>query len=249
MKTEQMLTYAGLGLGAYLLLAPKKATTTTVLAPSVPGGTTPYASQPVVNTTPVYQQQAVTQIPPANGQPIISADSGMTQAQYDAAKALRPDAIGNPGYLLTDAEVNTYLSNYLDLRQGLPNWIHNKDKEKTGGGAINNIQDAARTHWRTDGSFEKRSFIPFNPPANKPYAVPPSNPKSSGGGSWVTTALQVAGTVVAMLGVNDDPGLNDYEVELLLTGSAIVSDILPLFPGDLPVKIKDRMETLVTYYS
>ncbi len=84
------------------------------------------------------------------------------------------------------------------------------------------------------------------------FVPAPANPKSSGssdggGSSWVSTALTVAGTVLALLG--DDPQLNDAEIEILVTGSAIVSDILPLFPGDLPIMIEDRMSSLIEHYS
>jgi hypothetical protein len=234
------MLYGGIAVAAYLFLKPKTATTTPVYT----GGSTPVytggsSSLPVV-TTPVTSNSNI--LPAAKpGEQLISADSGVTPSQYAYAQSINPN-IGNPNYTLSDAEVQQYLANYLDLRQGLPTWI----------GQDKSLPNAARHHWKQYGAFEKRVFLQFMPPAQKAYVPAPSNPNSSnssggGGCSWCSTALTVAGTVVAMLGV--DPILNDMEIETLFAGSAILKEILPMFPQSQTANMNERLDILLEKYA
>jgi len=243
MAKPNYMLYGGIAIAAYVFLKPKTGTAVT----------------PVYNgnaTTPVYSSGGglITTTPPATttinagnlpapqpGEKIISVDSGVTPSQYAYAQSVNPN-IGNPNYTLSDSEVQQYLQNYLDLRQGLPTWIGD---DKT-------LPNAARHHWKEYGALERRVFLPFMPPSQKVYVPSPNNPNSSnsgggGGCSWCSTALTVAGTVVAMLGV--EPVLNNSEIETLFAGSAILKQVLPMFPANQTANMIERMDILLEKYS
>lgn len=233
-----MMLYGGVAVAAFLLLNKSK-NTTPILKTNTGTSITP--TSPVSNTvtpTGTYSDP--------NANVLISKESGLTNAQYAAMLAQNPN-IANPNYRLTDAEATQYLNNYLDLRQELPNWV------KSGHIGSGTLLDAAREHWKEFGAVVKMTFLPMNPPSARAYEPPPPQPataatKTSGGGFWSTIGkgLGVATSIVGLFG---DEKLNDKELEILTTGSAILNDILPMFGNDKQsVVIKERMDGLLKQY-
>jgi len=234
MKTDQILLYGGGALAAYFLFL--KPGTTTSLTPgttstSVPGSTT------------------ATGLIGINSGITDSTGSFYTVSNYNQLLAANPN-LGNPNYQMTSAELNQYLANYLDLRQGLPTWI---GKKSPSGQTISTMQQAEQVHWQYHGCAEKRIFLPLQPTSNGNYVPPPVNTASSGssgGSSWVSSALGIATTVIGLLG--PDEQLNDADCQALFTMSAIIKDILPLYAESDPIltrAIETRMNALLTQYS
>lgn len=154
---------------------------------------------------------------------------------YAQAVAENPNTL-NSNYVMTDAEAQQLLNNYLDLRQGLVT-----------GGWNKNILQAARDWWKLHGVAEKRVFVPLLVPSTAPYVPAPSNSNSSGSSSWVGSALSIAGTILAFFGV-DDNKLNDTEIEILFTSAAIAKDILPLYHTTLSKQIDTKLNAVIEQY-
>lgn len=186
------------------------------------------------SATPVNTTQNYSNIPPP---PAVYSQAYYEQYQYPAMLAANPN-VGNPNYRLTDAEANQYLQNYLDLAQGL-------QLEATNGMTI---QDAARRHWTNHGVAEKRTFLPLMPQDKTPFVPPPANNNASSG-SWITSALGIATSVVGLLGPGDVT-LNQREAEVLINGGAILKNILPLFSEDpREVAIDKKLTVLLEKYT
>jgi hypothetical protein len=249
MAKKNNILLIGAGAAALYFLYNSKQTapaTTTTAATTTP---TPGGSNLAVNTTP--QLYGINSgLKGGNG-------SFYTVSNYTTLLAQDPN-LGNVNYQLTDAEKAQYLSNYLDLQQGLPPWIG----QKHNGITMNNINDAIQVHWSVYGVPEQRIFLPLVPPSGANFIPPPPNPKSSGsglfkgilegltlvGGVALTIASAgaaapiVAPAVAATLtttavstesnilkGINEPPALlDDKEIEILVTGAAVAKDILPM---------------------
>lgn len=247
MAKKNNILLIGAGAAALYFLYNSKQTAAT----TTPGAATPApaGSNLAVNTTP--QLYGINSgLKGGNG-------SFYTVSNYTTLLAQNPN-LGNVNYQLTDAEKAQYLSNYLDLQQGLPTWIG----QKHNGVTMNNINDAIQVHWSVYGVPEQRIFLPLVPPSGANYIAPPPNPKSSGGGlfkgilegltlvggvaltiaSAGAAAPIVAPAVAATLtttavsteanilkGINEPPSLlDDKEIEILVTGAAVAKDILPM---------------------
>lgn len=168
---------------------------------------------------------------------------------YPAAVKYDPQ-IGNPGYTPTDAECTQLLQNYLDLRQGLQQRVNGS----------HTMTQVVQDWWHTNGVPEKRIFLPLVPSSAVPYTGPLPNANSSGSGSTLKTIGTVASIAAMILGVGEgnvqtslnQPLLNDYECEVLITGAAIAFDIIPFYysqRSNLALQIEDRMEALVEQYT
>jgi hypothetical protein len=178
-----------------------------------------------------------------------------TVANYQALLAANPD-LGNPNLNFTDAQAQQYLANYQDLRTALPGWIGVKQPN---GFVPKTLNEAAAQHWHFDGCAEQRIYLPLVPPSSASYVPPPVNTQaaqSSSSGSWVTPALKVAGSIaMALLGTepgSDQPRLNEAEVNKLITGSAVVKEILPFFANvepNLVHLIDTKIDVLVSEYA
>lgn len=173
---------------------------------------------------------------------------------YPAMIAANPN-VANPNYQLSQAELNQYLQNYSDLRGWLPTAVPH---------LFPNQNAALQFHWAHSGPTESRTFLPFLPTTTAPYTPPPANPNSSGGTPWYTTALSVAGSLIALAGRDDfqdaiqstellaAPRLNDWECEVLISGSAIGLEILPFYyglPGGRALEAEDRIKAAVYQYT
>jgi len=230
------------------------------------------ATTPATTPTPGRSNLAVNTMPQLYGinSGLQEGNGGIyTVANYTTLLAQDPN-LGNVNYQLTNAEKAQYLSNYLDLQQGLPTWIG----QKHNGVKMNNINDAIQVHWSVYGVPEQRIFLPLVPPSNVAYKPPPQNPKSSGGG-FLKTLLEVAtgaaGTLLApatggaslvaagaatklesaINGANDKI-LNDKEIEILITGAAVAKDILPMLAQANPqhaTVINNAIDNLVSQYN
>lgn len=193
-------------------------------------------------------------------------------ANYAALAQANPNLL-NPNYHMTLPEAQQYLSNYLDLQQGLPGWVNHK----VNGVTTRSLPEAAQLHWTIYGCAEKRIFLPLQPPSIKPYVPPPANPKSSGSGVFgtllkavtiaaggvITVAtggaaapLVAAGESAALTAESAIHGtsdlLNDAECQILFQGAAILNDVLPIYGAADPVlvaTINNRLNELLTQYS
>lgn len=156
-------------------------------------------------------------------------------ANYAALLAAIPE-LGNVNHVFTPAEATQYFANYTDLQQGLASWA--------GGLSVHNAQ----YHWNKYGCAEKRIFVPLVPPSTAAYIPAPKS--TSSGSSWISTSLQVAGAVAAILGTNNY-NLTDGDVQCLITGAAVFNDILPFYQKNQPAKVQsatNRLNSLLTEY-
>jgi len=175
-----------------------------------------------------------------------------TVANYAALLAANPN-LGNPNYQMTDAEAQQYLANYSDLQTGLPTWIGHPD---VGGNTVTSLNQAAREHWKYYGCAEKRIYLPLQPPSTAAFIPPPVNnqAKSGGGSSWIGSAISTVGSIaLALLGNQSAsvPVLNDGEVNVLVTGAAIVKKILPFYlqvAPDLVHSIENNIDAALSQY-
>lgn len=137
--------------------------------------------------------------------------------------SIQPTAAQNagltdPNYQLSPAELAAYNANYLDLQQGMADWI-----PKYG-----TLNKALQAHWTQAGAAEHRTFLPLIVKGTQAY-VPP--PKDSGG--WLSSALSIATAVIPLIaGPNQIQNLTGRDIETIYTGSAMVLDILPMFQDD-----------------
>lgn len=159
------------------------------------------------------------------------------QYEYPAMVAANPN-IQNPNYQMTYAEAMQYKANYLEIQD----WLPSVDKHD-----FPTDQSALQYHWHTFGVAQRYSFMPFIPPKNAHWVAPPANSNSSGGSSWVGTALSIAGTIIGFFGT--DEKLNDKEVEVVLTGAAVASRVLPFFNSQLSAQAGERLASIVSEYS
>jgi hypothetical protein len=222
------------GLGLFVIAKDKAASSTTAATTN---------SQAVTATNP----QGLYGINSGIIGPSLSGGVGHynTVSNYPALVAAMPE-LGNVNHVFTQADATQYYANYLDLRQVIPTWEGNL----SGGLTLANAQ----YHWSVSGGCaQKRIFIPLVPPSNVPGAAPA--PKSSSSTSWIGPALQVAGIVVsAVAGTNDSNntyGLNDTEINCLITGAAVLNDILPFYEAKQPAKVTaatNRLNTLLVQY-
>jgi hypothetical protein len=164
---------------------------------------------------------------------------------YAAIVVANPNQ-ANPYYQLTAAEQQQYVANYLDIRQGVATW--------PGGLSPANIQK----HWTLYGPSQQRIFLPLQPPSGAPYVAPPSNSNSSGMGfiNTVSTIVSVGGEVakIAMMAGPEpfEPLLNDAEVDLLVTSSAVIKKILPYYlevAPNLVASIDNNIDGLLSRYA
>jgi hypothetical protein len=252
-KINPLLIVGG-GIAAYLLYEQYiKGQTPAVTAPAV---TTFNPVVPVTNA----ETQSVTAAEAGTTQ-VYGVNSGVkggngsfyTCANYDQLLALNPN-LGNPNYVMTQAEANTYLSNYLDLQQALPTWVG----QDTYGFHVNTIYDAVTLHWKDYGCAEKRIFYPLVPPSNNNYIPPP--PKAASTSIWGTIAkvatiaaggiltvasagtaapLIAAGTSAALTAESaihgpDIAQLSDMDLQTIVTGGYILKKILPFYLESSP---------------
>jgi hypothetical protein len=165
---------------------------------------------------------------------------------YPAMTAANPN-VANPNYQLSASELAQYLSNYSDLRGWLNSGIIPHP--------FANQNAALQSHWTHNGVAESRSFMPFLPTTTAPYTPPPANANTSGGGSWITDALKVAGTVVAVIAGTDGSTtvlLNDREAEVLIEGSDIGLEMLKFYYNEtngLALAIEEKNLELLKQYT
>lgn len=231
MKTDQILLYGGGALAAYMLF----------LKPKSPVAVTPGVISPGVSIQP--------------GTALVGQNSGATAgngsfytvSNYNQLLAANPN-LGNPNYQLTSSELSQYIANYLDLQQGLPTWVGKKDPS---GNLMTSLQRAEQVHWQYHGCAEKRIFLPLQPPSTGNYIPPPVNANTSGGGgSWLSSALGIATTVVGLLG--DSEQLNAADAQALFCMGAIIKDILPLYAESDPLltrAIEVKLNALQVQYA
>lgn len=228
MKESQILTYAGLGLGALVaikLFGNKSGTS--VINPGTTGGNISYNSNGTFTNAPA---------PPASFNAAY-----YNSYQYPAMVRANPE-IQNSNHTLSQSEAAQYKQNYLELQQWLPTVV---PSSRFPGGEL----EALNWHWHNYGVAQKYSFMPFSPPKWDNYIPAPTNSNSSGGGSWLTDAFHIATGIIALLGT--DERLNDKEVELLVTGSYIPLNILPFYDNvsaGRSEQITGRMQDLISQY-
>lgn len=150
--------------------------------------------------------------------------SGVAAANYTAYPN-DPNLL-NPNYQLTPTQLQNYYNNYLELRQAMPDWL--KENPAYGGDLNKALQD----HWRQYGCSFHWTFYPLTVPDKTVYVPPPSPPDS--GGSWLSSALKIAGSVVALVAgpnTNKDniPPLTMGDMSILQNGSIVAMDIVPMF--------------------
>jgi hypothetical protein len=217
-----------------------------------PGGTTQATSSVTQTSVPGVVQAYGTYLIQGFTTPVAFASGVWAQIdktwyltwEYPAHQKVNAN-IGNPNYTLSASQVQQYVANYLDVSQFSTN-ADTLSRFKTQAAAV-------QYHWQTYGAIERRTFLPQYPPFNVNFVPPPTPPKtqSSGGGSWLTSALSIAGSVVALLGPND-PLLNAKEQEVLFTGSAVIKQVLPYYykvNPKLADAIEGRLTALLTQYA
>jgi hypothetical protein len=174
-----------------------------------------------------------------------------TVSNYAALLSADPN-LGNPQYQMSAAENAQYIANYQDLQTGLALFVQ---QGGVNGFKFNTMPAAAQYHWTYYGCSEKRIFLPLQPPSTAAYVAPPPPPKSATAAkpttqSWITTGLQVAGTLAMLLGPND-PQLSTGDLYVLLNASGIIKNILPFYlqaDGILVDSIENKMNSLIAQY-
>lgn len=241
-KNSNTGLYIGLAAaaGAFLLLKSKS-----TAAVTTPGNTSVY------NATGGYPYAILPGAPPV---PSTWNFQYYLQWIYPAMIKANPN-VQNSNYQLTPAELQQYYASYPDLQGWIPTVVpHNFPDQNT----------ALQSHWTHNAVAESRSFMPFLPTSTKGYTPPPANSNSSGGTPWYSTALSIAGSVIALAGRDEFdnpvqsvalmsvPKLNDYDVEILITGSAIGLELLPFYygqPGGIALQAEDRIKSALTQYT
>lgn len=139
----------------------------------------------------------------------------------------------NPNHQLSSAELAQYSKNYLDVTQGMyQGWT-----DKYG-----SFPAALQAHWRLNGVVEHRTFLPLVTDYTVPYQMPPKT-SDSGGGGWFSSALGIATSVLGLIAGNEDQTghrFTDADIELLINGSAVAKELLPLFRNDAMYSAIDR---------
>lgn len=254
-KDNTLLIVGAVAVGGYLLMTSGGG-----------GGANPVTS--LVTTATNALLPASTAVPAASSAPSVSVPASMmgvnsgvrggngsyyTCSNYNTLAKADPNLL-NPNYTLTAAQQSTYLSNYLDLQQGLPAWIGNViPGTKT---KITNLPMAIQVHWKTNGCAQQRIYYPLQPASGAAYVAPPANPKSSGGGSsWIGSAISAAATIIVAVAGPDDTisqPLNNAEVNLVITSAAVIKNLLPFYlqvNPELVHSINNRVDSLVSHYA
>jgi hypothetical protein len=249
MKTNQLVLFGALGVGAYLLLS--KSGSSNPLSSLVTNSTStnPTSVQP-------YTQTGGN---PDNPPFVATLQNIPLQQQYN------PNLL-NPNYRLTPIEIQNYLSNYLDLQQGLQTWIGNSGPGHPQ--TYINIEDAAQSHWQQYGVSENRTFIKLQTPSMDPFRGDQNN----GGGFWssignavtsigkdvISVAPAAATAIISnpelLAGVagNDLEYLNGKELETIVTGSVVIKDLLPDIAKINPYYagvVDTKINGIITYFS
>lgn len=215
MADHKILIIGAAGLAAYYFFFRTPTGVTTATATAAPAGTTVPGA--VVPTTVAVNSSSIPVNYGINAGYTSNGLSSLPVSNYAAITAANPNQ-ANPNYQLSQSELLQYENNYLDIAQGVATW--------PGGLSNANLQK----HWTLYGAPQQRVFCPIVPPYVAKYVPPPVVPKSSSSGSWVSTALQVGGSVaVALLGTEDTQPLTDGDLQLLFTGTAVIKDLLPFF--------------------
>lgn len=225
-KTNTLLIAGGLGVAAWWYFTQNKTVPVT-------------SSTPVTTSAPVGTPVGTPVIPVGTG---AFSNAFYLEYQYPAITSAYPQVL-NPNYQLSSIDATNYYNNYLDLQQW---WAlaTTKNKWKT-------LQATMQYHWSTYGVPQQRSFIPFTPPDNAPFVPPPANAKSSGSGFPLGTAISTAGSIaIALLGVQDATRLNDEELNVLFSASAILKNILPFYwkSDTLAKKISIQLNNVLNDY-
>lgn len=249
------MLYAGLGVGAVLLLTSKNNPLAALLPATGTNSTSP--AQGTQTTVPgviaAYGTYLLTgaPVPPSSWPPGQWQNIDRTYFftwELPAHIKVNPN-VGVQSYTLTDAEAGVLMNNYIDIQQ----WA-------TGNGPgygmhdlkVSTPADCCRYWWHTYGVSDRRTFLPMVPVFTGTFIKPvTTTSSSSGGGSWISTALGIAGSVVALLGPNDPP-LNDADQQMLFTGAAVMNEILPFYYKSNPklsTAIDDRLQALLKQYA
>lgn len=178
-----------------------------------------------------------------------ATSSGSTYSQayylasiYPAMKIQDPNIL-NPSYTLTAAEAQQYYNNYSDLQQ----WFKQMGSTHVPGCATGDLTCTMQYHWKLYGVPEQRTFLPLVPPDGiSVYVPPPSNKSSSGGSSTISSIISVVGTVAALFGVDR---LNDKDLEIIFTGSALAKQILPLYNNNFSTIIDNKINQVLNDYT
>jgi hypothetical protein len=158
----------------------------------------------------------------------------------------------NANYVLTRDEAAQYLANYdgVNTWANLPATINSAQVAAMGQGAT--VYGACIYHWKQSGIPDKRTFLWLYPPDTSAYVAPPG--KSSSGSlfsSILKDVGEVAGAAIAIAGPNDSQ-LNPYDIELIVTGSAIVKNSIGLFANADPTLVSlidNRLDQVLTSIS
>jgi hypothetical protein len=182
--------------------------------------------------------------------------------------------VRNANYTLNATDLANYSDNYLDVTQ----WANTGCPQ--GGGCHMNFDQALQFHWTTYGPGDNRTFLPLpwndmNAWAPAPIIAAPK--KSSGLFKGILQAVTAIGAGVLEVGsagaltpvvapaaaaalsaeskINGFtilPKLNDAEKEVLLTGSAIIIDILPFYNQSQPKAVRvinAKLHNLLSEYA
>lgn len=271
MKTEDIVLYGALAVGAYLLLTGNSSasSSTTALAPGATAATTsPLSSllsipQNLISSLSTPASTTISSsIPPA---PATFDINYYLTYQYPVMLAQDP-SIGNPNYIMGDSGAQQYINNYADLQganlQSWPGGLTKAGVRDSLPQGQTGILDKARLHWTQYGVAQKRSFLPFTPYNNSPQVGVPIPPvpvaKSTGGflGTLASLAQIAVPIVTAVAGTGDMvqvPLLTAEEVAVLVTGGQIVLDTLPLYfnspsNGAAANEMYDDFENLIAQY-
>jgi len=236
---------------------------------------TPLTAGPWTNTAAISAGNPTGYIYLVNGAP-LPIPSGYDSSYYATyiypAMVQANGNVGSKDFVFPNGSgfADQYLANYVDVQQWLASF---KIPLPMGERQHNQLV----YHWQTYGAIEQRTFLPL--PWQYPVNwVPPPPKVESGLDKVLTVALQVAtevGGVVAspvtggasvyaaqvavaaesqIKGVNEpvDYGLNDTEIECVITGAAVANQILPLFANVAPNMVNaiyDKMASIVNSYN
>lgn len=242
---------------AALFVLPKLmgGSSSSIIAPTgttsvIPQSGTPTGVPGVVQAYGTYVLQGAPAPPsqwPAGSWPIINK-SYYLQYEYPAHQKINPNIL-NSGYVLTDAEAQQYLNNYSDINQWALSTASNGGTHQWGSPLA-----AAKKHWQTFQPAEQRTFLPLIPPFTGVW-VPPvqsaNTSTSSGGSSWVSTALTIGTSIIALLGP-DDPKFTDHDLEIIATGGFVVQQVAQCYMNVKPKMasaIEAKLDSIIKQYA
>lgn len=205
-------------------------TASTPPAKTANGGTVyPYVTPGAPNFPPTYNQLYYIQYIRPN---MIVADPNICNAQY---RMTRDEAAQ---YLLNYDGVNTWAN--------LPSVLNSKPVIAMGQGST--VYGACLYHWSQSGIPDQRTFLWLYPPDSSAFVPGPTSSSSGLFSSILKTVGEVAGAAIAIAGVNEDNLTND-DVELIVTGSAIIKNSIGLFAIADPTLvslINNRLDEVLT---